>query len=150
MGGPDAPLCRIRPAVEADVPLILALIRELAEYERMAGEVTATEADLRQALFGPAPSAEAVIAVVDDRPAGFALFFHNFSTFTGKRGLYLEDLFVRPEHRRRGIGRHLPASRIARERGSRSSGPCSTGTSWRFGPIGGPARCRWTTGRSIV
>ena len=119
MGGPDAPLCRIRPAVEADVPLILALIRELAEYERMAGEVTATEADLRQALFGPAPSVEAVIAVVDDRPAGFALFFHNFSTFTGKRGLYLEDLFVRPEHRRRGIGRHLlrHLARIARERG---------------------------------
>ena len=121
MGGPDAPPCRIRPAVESDVPLILALIRELAEYERMAGEVTGTEADIRQALFGPAPSAEAVIAVVDGRPAGFALFFHNFSTFTAKRGLYLEDLYVRPDQRGRGVGRHLlrHLARIARERGCR-------------------------------
>lgn len=113
-----APPCRIRPAREEDVPLVLALIRELAEYERMADDVTATEADIRQALFGPAPSAEAVIATVDDTPAGFALFFHNFSTFAARRGLYLEDLYVRPDHRGRGIGRALlrHLARLARER----------------------------------
>ena len=115
----NAPPCRIRPAREDDATLVLALIRELAEYERMADEVTATEADVRQALFGPAPSVEAVIAEVEDRPVGFALFFHNFSTFAGKRGLYLEDLYVRPEHRGRGIGRGLlrHLARLARERG---------------------------------
>ena len=115
----DAPPCRIRSAAEADVPLVLALIRELAEYERLADQVTATESDLREALFGPAPSAEAVIATVDEGPAGFALFFHNFSTFAGRPGLYLEDLYVRAGHRGRGIGRRLLAhlARLARERG---------------------------------
>lgn len=121
MGEREAPPCRIRPAVEADAPLVLALIRELAEYERLAGEVTSTEADIREALFGSAPSAEAVIAEVEKRPVGFALFFHNFSTFAGKRGLYLEDLYVRPEHRGRGVGRRLlrHLARLARERGCR-------------------------------
>lgn len=121
MGEREAPPCRIRPAVEADAPLVLALICELAEYERLVGEVSATEADIREALFGPAPSAEAVIAMVGERPAGFALYFHNFSTFAGKRGLYLEDLYVRPEHRGRGVGRRLlrHLARLARERGCR-------------------------------
>ena len=121
MGERDTPRCRIRPAVEADASLVLALIRELAEYERLADEVTATEADIREALFGPAPSAEAVIAEVEELPVGFALFFHNFSTFGGKRGLYLEDLYVRPDHRGRGIGRRLlrHLARTARERGCR-------------------------------
>lgn len=115
----NPPPYRIRPACEDDAPLVLVLIRELADYERMADEVTATEADVRQALFGPAPSAEAVIAEVEDRPVGFALFFHNFSTFAGKRGLYLEDLYVRPDYRGRGIGRGLlrHLARLARERG---------------------------------
>ena len=119
MGGSEAPPCRIRPAVEADAPLVLALIRELAEYERLAGEVSATEADIREALFGSSPVAAAVIAMVGERPAGFALYFHNFSTFAGKRGLYLEDLYVRPEHRGRGVGRRLlrHLARLARERG---------------------------------
>ena len=103
------------------MPLVLALIRELAEYERLAHEVSATEADIREALFGPVSGAEAVIAMVGERPAGFALYFHNFSTFAGKRGLYLEDLYVRPEHRGRGVGRRLlrHLARLARERGCR-------------------------------
>jgi GNAT superfamily N-acetyltransferase len=109
---------RIERAQERDVPLILELIRGLAEYERMADQVVATEAGLREALFGPQPSAEVIVAYAGDRPAGFALFFHNFSTFLARRGLYLEDLFVRPEFRRLGIGRRLLAelARIAVER----------------------------------
>jgi GNAT superfamily N-acetyltransferase len=110
---------RIESAQERDVPLILELIRGLAEYERMSDQVVATEAGLREALFGPQPSAEVIIAYADDRPAGFALFFHNFSTFLGRRGLYLEDLFVMPEFRGLGIGRRLltELARIAVERG---------------------------------
>ena len=101
------------------MPLILELIRGLAEYERMSDQVVATEAGMRDALFGAQPSAEVIIAYADDRPAGFALFFHNFSTFLGRRGLYLEDLFVTPEFRRLGIGRRLltELARIAVERG---------------------------------
>jgi GNAT superfamily N-acetyltransferase len=97
----------ISPANPADVPLILALVKELAEYEKLSDEVVATEASVSQALFGPRPSAEAVIARIGTQTAGFALFFHNFSTFLGKRGLYLEDLFVRPEFRGRAIGKSL-------------------------------------------
>lgn len=110
---------RIESAQERDVPLILELIRGLAEYERMSDQVVATEAGLREALFGPQPSAEVIIAYADDRSAGFALFFHNFSTFLGRRGLYLEDLFVTPEFRRLGIGRRLltELARIAVARG---------------------------------
>jgi len=110
---------RIEPAQERDVGLILELIRGLAEYERMSNQVVATEAGLREALFGAHPSAEVIIAYADDRPAGFALFFHNFSTFLGRRGLYLEDLFVTPEFRRLGIGRRLltELARIAVARG---------------------------------
>lgn len=98
---------RIRPAEVADVPLILRFIRALAEYERLAHEVVATEKLLRDSLFGPEPGAEVILAFVGDEPAGFALFFHNFSTFLGRRGLYLEDLFVHPEWRGRGVGRQL-------------------------------------------
>jgi GNAT superfamily N-acetyltransferase len=109
----------IAPATAADVPLILALITELADYEKLRHEVIATEASLGQALFGPRASAEAVIARLGAQPVGFALYFHNFSTFLGKQGLYLEDLFVRPEFRGRAIGkallRHLAA--LALERG---------------------------------
>jgi GNAT superfamily N-acetyltransferase len=97
----------IRRATERDVPLILDLINGLAEYERLAHEVTASEASLRQSLFGAYPGAEVVIAEAGDEPAGFALFFHNFSTFVGKRGLYLEDLFVKPAWRGKGVGRRL-------------------------------------------
>jgi GNAT superfamily N-acetyltransferase len=97
----------IAPATPADVPMVLALITALAEYEKLRHEVVATEASLHHALFGPKPGAEAVIARADGTAAGFALFFHNFSTFRGKQGLYLEDLFVLPEFRGRSIGKAL-------------------------------------------
>ena len=114
---PDPP--RIAAATPADVPLILSLIRELADYERMSDHVVATEADVERALFGERPCAEAVIARVGDEAVGFALFFQSFSTFVGRPGLYLEDLYVRPAHRGRGIGRGLLAhlARLAVERG---------------------------------
>jgi GNAT superfamily N-acetyltransferase len=109
----------ITAASPADVPLILSLISELAEFEKLSHEAVATEASLQESLFGAKPGAEAVIARVDGEPAGFALFFHNFSTFLGRRGLYLEDLFVRPSFRGRAIGKslliHLAA--LALERG---------------------------------
>jgi GNAT superfamily N-acetyltransferase len=109
----------IRPAGPHEMPLVLAFIRELAVYERLQHEVLATEHDLTAALFGARPYAEVVFACVDGTPVGFALFFHNFSTFLGKPGLYLEDLFVRPTARGRGVGRLLFAwlARTALERG---------------------------------
>ena len=98
---------RIERATERDVPLILRLIKELADYERMSDEVVATEDGLRQTLFGAHPAAEVVVGYAGDEPAGFALFFHNYSTFLGKPGLYLEDLFVVPAFRGRGYGKAL-------------------------------------------
>jgi GNAT superfamily N-acetyltransferase len=97
----------IRRSGRADTPLIHALIGELAAYERLAHEVEATESDVEQALFGPNPRAFAEIAEWDGKPAGFALWFYNFSTFRGRHGLYLEDLFVRPEFRGKGVGKAL-------------------------------------------
>ncbi|CAH0998764.1 hypothetical protein LEM8419_00112 [Neolewinella maritima] len=97
----------IRFATRADLPVILNFIRQLADYEKLAHEVTATEADLERTLFGEQPAAEVVIAEHEGAPAGFALFFRNYSTFLGKPGLYLEDLFVLPELRGKGIGKTL-------------------------------------------
>jgi GNAT superfamily N-acetyltransferase len=110
---------RIERATERDVPLILRLIKDLAEYERMSSDVTATEQGLRDTLFGAHPAAEVIIGYAGEKPAGFALFFHNYSTFLGKPGLYLEDLFVVPEFRGHGYGRELlqELAAIAVERG---------------------------------
>jgi GNAT superfamily N-acetyltransferase len=109
----------IRPATVADVPIILDLIRELATYERAPNEVVATEEQLANVLFGPRPASEVVLAFEGDTPVGFALYFHNFSTWLGRPGLYLEDLFVRPEARGRGHGRALLVhlAKIAHDRG---------------------------------
>jgi GNAT superfamily N-acetyltransferase len=108
----------IAPAREADLPLLLAFITELAQYEKLEHQVVATPLTLQHALFGPRPAAEALIARIGGEPAGFALYFHNFSTFLGKRGLYLEDLFVRPAFRGHGIGKALLVrlARLALER----------------------------------
>ena len=110
---------RIDSATERDVPLILSFIRELAIYEKLSHEVVATEERLGEDLFGPHPAAEVVIARVGDAPAGFALFFRTYSTFLARPGIYLEDLFVSPEWRGRGVGRALlvHVARLAVERG---------------------------------
>lgn len=110
---------RIEPADVRDVPVVLSLIEALAEYERLAHEVVATEADVRESLFGATPHAEAVVARAGTEAVGFAVWFHNYSAFLSRPGLYLEDLFVLPAWRGRGIGqallRHL--ARVAVERG---------------------------------
>ena len=98
---------KLRAATEADVSLILDLIKGLAKYEKLSHEVVADEAALRDTLFGAQKAAEVIIAEYEAEPAGFALFFHNYSTFLGKRGLYLEDLYVVPAFRGRGIGKAL-------------------------------------------
>ena len=98
---------RIVGATEADVPVLLAFIRKLAEYEKLTDQVSATEEHVRAALFGPGRVAEALLAYLDDEPVAFAVFFHNFSTFLGRPGIYLEDLFVDPPHRGKGIGKAL-------------------------------------------
>lgn len=112
---------RIRPATANDVPVILDLVRGLADYERLSHLVSATEEGVRAALFGEHPGAEVVLALEGETAVGFAVYFHNFSTFLGRKGLWLEDLFVKPEHRRRGHGKALllHVARIAHERGCR-------------------------------
>lgn len=110
----------IRPAAPEDVPHLLALVRALAEYEHLTHLVTADEAALREELFGPRPVIEALIGWADGVPAGFAIYFHNYSTFLGRRGVYLEDLFVKPAHRGKGYGKALlvAVARIAHARGA--------------------------------
>jgi GNAT superfamily N-acetyltransferase len=109
----------IRPARVEDVPIILELIRDLATYERAPNEVTATEQQLVDVLFGTRPAAEVLLALEGKSPVGFAVFFHNFSTWLGRPGLYLEDLFVKPDKRGKGYGRALlvDLAKIARDRG---------------------------------
>ena len=119
MIAPDSSLdFQIRFAQKSDVPAILALIRELAEYERAPDEVVATEEQLREVLFGSHPAAEVLLVLEAEAPVGFALFFHNFSTWMGRRGVYLEDLFVRPAARGKGYGKALLVrlAQIAKER----------------------------------
>lgn len=108
----------IRPATVADTATILTFIKDLAEYEKLSHAVVADEAGLRATLFGARPAAEVLIAELADAPVGFALFFQSYSTFLGKPGLYLEDLFVRPASRGKGVGRALMSAlaRIAVER----------------------------------
>ena len=101
---------QIRAAVESDIPLILQFIQDLAGYERLRDKCSATEEGLRVTLFGEHAAAEVLIARVDDVPMGFALFFHNYSTFLAQRGIFLEDLFVKPEARGKGVGRALLSS----------------------------------------
>jgi GNAT superfamily N-acetyltransferase len=110
---------KIRTATRDDVAIILQLIRDLATYERAPDEATATEEQLVDVLFGEKPAAEVVLAFAEDVPVGFAVFFHNFSTWLGRPGLYLEDLFVKPEARGKGYGRALLVhlAKIARDRG---------------------------------
>src|ERR1700675_1474852 len=107
----------IRTTNEADVPIILSLIRELADYERAPNAVVTNEAGLREVLFGPQRSAEVLLALEGGEPVGFAVYFYNFSTWLGRPGLYLEDLFVKPEMRGRGYGRALLVhlAKIARD-----------------------------------
>ncbi len=109
----------LRSATVADVPIILQLIRDLAEYERARNDVHATEEQLREVLFGAKPAAEVLLAFEEREPVGFAIYFFNFSTWLGRPGLYLEDLFVHPEHRAKGFGRTLlqRLAQIAQERG---------------------------------
>jgi GNAT superfamily N-acetyltransferase len=108
----------IKQATIEDVPVILGFINGLAEYEKLEHEVVATEEILRHTLFGPRPYAEVVIGYYQGQPVGFALFFHNFSTFLGRPGIYLEDLFVQPEYRGKGFGRQLLSylARLTKER----------------------------------
>ena len=109
-----SPSLLIRRATEADLPLIHSFICKLAEYERMSDRVVSNEESLRDAMFGPKPVIETILAYWDGTPAGFALYFDTYSTFRGRRGIFLEDLFVEPEHRSNGIGAALLAA-VAKE-----------------------------------
>ena len=114
----NIPDLRIQPVSENDVALLLTFIRELAEYERLADKVVTTELVLRDSLFGARPAAEALIAYLNDEPVAFAIWFYNFSSFLGQPGLYIEDIYVRPHARGRGVGKALllHLARLAKER----------------------------------
>jgi GNAT superfamily N-acetyltransferase len=114
----SVPDLRIRPVSEDDVALLLTFIRELADYERLADKVVATELVLRESLLGARPTAEALIAYFGHEPVAYAIWFYNFSSFTGRPGLYIEDIYVRPHARGRGVGKALllHLARLAKER----------------------------------
>ena len=114
----DTPGFQIKSATESDVPVILSFVKKLARYEQLLHEVVATEDLLRKTLFGKRRTAEVAIGYLESKPVGFVLFFHNYSTFLGKPGLYIEDLFVDEDYRRRGYGRALllHVARLAKER----------------------------------
>lgn len=116
MSGEERPRIVIREAEPQDVPLLLELFGELAEYEQLTDQLHATEGQLSKALFGERPAAEALIAELGSEPAGYALFFSTFSTFLTREGIWLEDLFVRPSHRGAGVGRALLSALAARVR----------------------------------
>ena len=115
---PNIPGFQIRAASEADVPIILAFIKKLAAYEKLSHEMVASEELLRETLFGARRTAEVAIGYFEDKPVGFVLFFHNYSTFLGRPGIYIEDLFVEESDRGRGFGRALLlyVARLAKER----------------------------------
>jgi GNAT superfamily N-acetyltransferase len=115
---PARAACLVSPVTPQDVPDLLAMVRALARYEKLEAQCISTEADFQRALFSARPEAEALIARVDGQPAGFALYCHNFSTFLGRQGLWLEDLFVHEDFRGRGIGKKLltTLARIAKDR----------------------------------
>jgi GNAT superfamily N-acetyltransferase len=119
MTATDTPGFQIRSATESDVPVIFSFVKKLASYERLSHEVVATEELIRETLFGLRRTAEIAIGYLEAQPVGFVLFFHNYSTFLGKPGLYIEDLFVDEDYRRRGYGRALllHVARLAKERG---------------------------------
>lgn len=144
---------QIAPALIGDVPLILDFIRGLADYEHLAHEVVASEDALRETLFGPQPAAEVLIARLDEKPAGFALFFPNYSTFLAKPGIYLEDLFVYPEVRGLGVGKALLA-RVASLAVARGCGRVEWSVldwnepAWKFyASLGAQPQSEWTVQR---
>jgi GNAT superfamily N-acetyltransferase len=144
---------RIEPATARDVPLILQFIKGLAEYERLAHEVVATEESLRGTLFGPRRCAEVIIGYAGAEPAGFALFFHNYSTFLGRPGIYIEDIFVLPQWRRKGLGRRFLVH-IARLALERNCGRVEWSVlDWNepairfYGSLGAKAMSDWTVNR---
>jgi GNAT superfamily N-acetyltransferase len=110
---------RIVPAEQKDIPLVLAFIRKLAEYERLLDKVVAAEDTLRDSLFGARPAAEVVFAYIENEPVGFAVYFQTFSTFIGRAGIYLEDLFIEPAYRARGVGSAVLAylANLTKQRG---------------------------------
>jgi GNAT superfamily N-acetyltransferase len=147
------PPLTLRPATEHDISLLLCLIKELADYEHLAHEVLATEDLLRQTLFGPRRFVEALLAHHHGQPAGFAVFFHNVSTFLGRPGLYLEDLYVRPHLRNQGIGKAL-LTRLARLAQDRHCGRLEWAVlNWNtpalhfYQSLGATPNSQWTTYR---